>query len=214
MHAQHGLKWSHFLLLAFVFVLGIFVPLSWHRKHGRHPIEPLHPRFVQVSPPTDTGDPEQIAPSHWQIDLAPTHQTNQAESLVHGFRRYCGIADPPPYFRSAAWPKPHTFFYKLQSLEQVELARQWSQDVRTQLDRLTQCQSLTDENIAIVFDALQHALDEGPSIAAQLDPSTTYCFNATCYDLKRRLAIWRAGQHLSNTFPQGLISLDQPFLCT
>ena len=215
MHGQHGLKWSHFLLLAFVFVLGIFVPLSWHRKHGRHPIEPLHPKFVQVTPPLDTViDPEHIASSqsHWQIDLAANRQTSQAECRVNGFRRYCSIADPPPYFQSAAWPEPHTFLNKLKSLEQIELARHWSQAVRSQLERLTQCSSLTDANTAVVFDALQHALDEGPSIATKLDPSTTYSFNATCYDLKRRLAIWRAGQHLSNTYPQGLISLDQPFL--
>ena len=123
MHGQHGLKWSHFILLAFVLVLGIIVPMAWHRKHGRNPIEPLHPRFIRVTPPSKAATP---VPSHapqWRIDLASTDRSGSAKIAASEFRRYCSIADPPPYFRSPAWPRPHAFIEKLEFLEEKGLGR-------------------------------------------------------------------------------------------
>tara|TARA_Y100001933_G_scaffold164230_1_gene162530 strand:+ start:18640 stop:20766 length:2127 start_codon:yes stop_codon:yes gene_type:complete len=212
MHGQHGLKWSHFILLAFVLVLGIIVPMAWHRKHGRNPIEPLHPRFIRVTPPSKAATP---VPSHapqWRIDLASTDRSGSAKIAASEFRRYCSIADPPPYFRSPAWPRPHAFIEKLEFLEEKEPTRDWALQVRKQINRLIQCESLTDENTIIVFDALQHALDQRESITSQLESRDAYYLNATCHDLNRRLTIWRAGQSLMNTFPQGTVVLKEPFL--
>ena len=214
MHGQHGLKWSHFLLLAFVFILGIFVPLSWHRKHGRHPIEPLHPRLAQVTPPTSNVPTDHASISDWRIDLQSTTESLvKVEGLSRTYRRYCGIADPPPHYQRPTWPSPHAILKKIDAIEQMAITRAWAEQVRTQLNCLQQCKSLTDEKTSSVFNHLQNALDEAPLIVTQLDRSPfTYHFNATCYDLKRRLAIWRSGQNLSDAFPQGIVNLNQPFL--
>ena len=214
MHRQHGLKWSHFLLLAFVFILGIFVPLSWHRKHGRHPIDPLQPRLVQVTPPTTDGPPAHSSLPKWQFDLlSATESLSKTKGLSLEYRRHCSIADPPPHYQRPTWPRTHAVLRKLDSLEQVEITRPWAKQVREQLSCLENCNSLTDENTVNIFDQLQTTIDQAPLIAAQINQThLAYQFNATCYDLKRRLAIWQSGKNLSNTFPQGTVNLNQPFL--
>jgi hypothetical protein len=81
------------------------------------------------------------------------------------------------------------------------------------LDKLRHCKSLTDESTSNIFDGLQNAVDQAPLITSKIDRSSiAYQFNAACYDLKRRLAIWQSGQNLSNTFPQGIVNTNQPFL--
>ena len=214
MHGQHGLKWSHFLFLAFVFVLGIFVPLSWHRQHGRHPIEPLNPRLEQVTPSIDDASAEQSSWSRWQLNLlAANDPFDESVGLSGGYRRISRLADPPPHYQRSAWPTPHAILKKLDLLEQAEKTRPWAQQVRAQLDKLRDCNSLTDESTSNVFDGLQNAVDQAPLMTLKIDRSPiAYQFNAACYDLKRRLAIWRSGQNLSNTFPQGIVNINQPFL--
>ena len=214
MHGQHGLKWSHFLLLTFVFVLGIFVPLSWHRQHGRHPIEPLNPRLEQVTPSIGDTSAEQSSWSRWQLNLlAANNPSDEAAGLSGGYRRISSLADPPPHYQRPAWPTPHAILKKLDLLEQAENTRPWAQQVREQLDKLRHCKSLTDESTSNIFDGLQNAVDQAPLITSKIDRSSiAYQFNAACYDLKRRLAIWQSGQNLSNTFPQGIVNTNQPFL--
>ena len=144
MHGQHGLKWSHFLLLAFVFILGIFVPLSWHRKHGRHPIQPLHPRVAQVTPPSSGAPTDHAAALHWQIDLqSATASLDKVGDLSRTYRRYCGIADPPPHYQRPTWPSAHAVLKKLDVLEQMAITRPWAEHVRTQLNCLQQCTART-----------------------------------------------------------------------
>ena len=214
MHGQHGLNFSHFVFLAFVFVLGIFVPLSWHRQHGRHPIEPLNPRLEQVTPSIDDASAEQSSWSRWQLNLlAANDPSGEAAGLSGDYRRISRLADPPPRYQRPAWPTPHAILKKLDLLEQAEKTRPWAQQVRAQLDKLRDCKSLADESTSNIFDGLQNAVDQAPLMTSKIDRSPiAYQFNAACYDLKRRLAIWRSGQNLSNTFPQGIVNTNQPFL--
>ena len=214
MHGQTGLKWPHFFILAFVFVLGIFVPLSWHRQRGRHPIEPLggHNRLHrQLATNFSQGGGQN---SLWQLDAVANRQlqnTSNREASI--FRRKSPIADPAPRYVPFAWPVAHAVMDRLQCLEKVAQTQSWAQNVRNQLTELHHCKSLTSEEIPHIFNSLQSSIDQASEVALSLNHSSTlYHLNAARYDLIRRLDVWRSAHQLTNTFPQGVLNSGQPFL--
>jgi len=213
MHPQNGLKWPHFLILALVFILGIVVPLSWHRQRGRHPIEPLSGRNqLYRQPAVDPSTDEQHSfwrfesVAHGKSDLKP----NNSGSL---YRRWSPIADPAPRYTASAWPAAHTLLIRLHRLAQTEVARVWAQNATDQLSALQHCTSLTSEQAPEIFSALQKLIDGAIELAPGVDDrDTLYELNAARYDLIRRLDVWKASYQLTTHFPQGVLPSGQPFL--
>ena len=206
MHAseQNQVRWPHLLLLAFVFVLGIFVPLSWHRQHGRHPIEPLGNRTAKKqatarSSPTTTavlvrdvsssqitsGKKEAHSPvegtafSGLKIigpaeDLIQVRIQNEKVRPAAAFRRGLLQKDSAPQWIATLWPHCAKLSSRLESLKRNETTEQWAGETLELLAKLASTQSLSETKAPELFEKLQTAAKDAAVIANSLESGILY----------------------------------------
>ncbi len=201
---QNKVRWPHLLLLAFVFVLGIFVPLSWHRQHGRHPIEPLgnqtsKKQTTAQSSPVATPvlmrdvSSSQIASSE-QVPRSPVEGTafsglkiiGPAEDLIQvhiqnekapptaAFRRDLSRKDPAPQWNATLWPHCAKLSSRLKLLKRNEKTEQWADKTLELLAELASTQSLTETKVPELFERLQTAAKDATGIANALESGALY----------------------------------------
>ena len=201
---QNQVRWPHLLLLAFVFVLGIFVPLSWHRQHGRHPIEPLGNRISKkqtTAQPSPAATPVlirdvsslQIASSKQESrspvegtafsglkiigpaeDLIQVHIKNEKAPPAVAFRRGLSQKDPAPQWRTTFWPHCAEISSRLESLKRNQKTEQWAGETMELMAELASIQSLSETKVPELFEQLQTAAKDAAVIANSLESGDLY----------------------------------------
>jgi hypothetical protein len=241
-YEKNQVRWPHLLLLAFVFVLGIFVPLSWHRQHGRHPIEPLGRQTAKrQSTPRDTTPPTAVVVHESSLPQIEAH--NQSTRPVEGtafsgldlggpavdliqvrtqenrplatstFRRDVPHKDSAPQWISTVWPRSETIASRLELLRENKVTQRWAQHTLRLLDELASTERLEDPKTSELLDQLQAAVVEAKEIASSIETGALfYQLNAAAYDISRRVDVWQAAYQLASKTPHLVSEPGNPFL--